>query len=92
VLFHQKIENRSHRCTLGFLISWNGFAETVTKEMLRESREEALVVPIAGEEIRGAVRSKDFTTTLLSCWDRDDAESALSISAYRPPAHSPAIT
>src|SRR5262249_24891961 len=34
VLFHPKIENRSHRCTLGFLISWNGFAGTVTKEML----------------------------------------------------------
>jgi hypothetical protein len=69
VLFHQKIENRSHRCTLGFLISWNGFAETVTKEMLRGSREEALVVPITGEDIRGAVRSGDFTATLLSCWD-----------------------
>jgi hypothetical protein len=70
VLFHQKIENRSRRCTLGFLISWNGFAETVTKEMLRGSREEALVVAITGEDIRGAVRSGDFTGTLLACWDR----------------------
>jgi hypothetical protein len=38
VLFKEKIENRSNRCSLGFLISWNGFKETVTKEMLRGSR------------------------------------------------------
>jgi len=70
VVFHAKLENRSHRCTLGFLISWNGFAETVTKEMLRGSREETLVVPITGEDIRAAVRSGDFTKILLQCWDR----------------------
>jgi hypothetical protein len=35
VIFRQKLENRNRRCTLGFLISWNGFAGTVTKEMLR---------------------------------------------------------
>lgn len=57
VLFHRKLENRGQRCTLGFLISWNGFAGTITKEMLRASREELLVVPIAGENIRSAVRS-----------------------------------
>jgi hypothetical protein len=69
VLFHAKLENRSRRCTLGFLISWNGFAETVTKEMLRGSREETLVVPMTGEHIRSAVRSGDFPTILLQCWD-----------------------
>jgi hypothetical protein len=26
VTFHTKLENRSQRCTLGFLISWNGFS------------------------------------------------------------------
>jgi hypothetical protein len=40
----------SQRCTLGFLISWNGFASTVTKEMLRGSREQILVVPLMGED------------------------------------------
>ena len=29
VLFKEKIENRSNRCSLGFLISWNGFKDTV---------------------------------------------------------------
>ena len=55
VLFRPKIENRNGRCSLGFLISWNGFAGTVTKEMLRGSREETLIVPITGADIRAAV-------------------------------------
>ncbi|TCK68447.1 restriction endonuclease [Acidipila rosea] len=70
VVFHSKLENRSQRCTLGFLISWNGFTETITKEMLRGSREDILVVPITGEDIRSAVRSDDFTRTLLECWEK----------------------
>lgn len=70
VVFHAKLENRSQRCTLGVLISWNGFSNTITKEMLRGSREETLVVPISGEEIRAAVRSGDFAKILLQCWDR----------------------
>lgn len=69
VVFNSKLENRSQRCTLGFLVSWNGFSGTVTKEMLRGSREQILVVPITGEDVRGAVRSGDFTKTLLRCWD-----------------------
>ena len=70
VLFLEKIQNRSQRCSLGFLISWNGFAVTVTKEMLRGSRERSLVVPMSGKDIRDAVRSKDFIGTLRLCWDR----------------------
>jgi len=70
VVFHAKLENRSQRCTLGVLISWNGFKETVTKEMLRGSREQILVVPLTGEEIRAAVRSGDFVKTLLASWDK----------------------
>lgn len=70
VLFREKIENRNRRCSLGFLISWNGFANTVTKEMLRGSREDTLIVPISGDNIRSAVRSADFVTAILSAWDR----------------------
>ena len=70
VLFHRKLENRGRRSTLGFLISWNGFAGTITKEMLRGSREELLVVPITGEDIRSAVRADDFESVLLRCWDK----------------------
>jgi hypothetical protein len=46
------------------------FSGTVTKEMLRRSREQILVVPITGEDIRSAVRSGDFAKTLLRRWDR----------------------
>lgn len=70
VIFREKLENRNRRCSLGFLISWNGFASTVTKEMLRGSREETLIVPITGQEIRMAVRSGELTRELLACWDR----------------------
>ncbi|MBN9616692.1 MAG: hypothetical protein BGO25_20420 [Acidobacteriales bacterium 59-55] len=70
VVFHSKLENRSQRCTLGFLVSWNGFSDTITKEMLRGSREQILVVPVTGEDIRSAVRSGDFAETLLRCWEK----------------------
>ena len=70
VIFRGKLENRNRRSSLGFLISWNGFASTVTKEMLRGSREETLIVPVTGREIRAAVRSGEFVKELVACWDR----------------------
>lgn len=69
VIFREKLENRNRRSSLGFLISWNGFASTVTKEMLRGSREETLIVPITGEELRAAARSGDFFKELAARWD-----------------------
>jgi hypothetical protein len=70
VIFKEKIENRSRRSTLGFLVSWNGFKTTLTKELLRGSREETLIVPITGKDIREAVREDDFGGLLTKCWDR----------------------
>jgi hypothetical protein len=70
VVFREKIENRNRRCSLGFLISWNGFATTVTKEMLRGSREEVLIVPVSGKELRAAVRDGNFLKVLVECWDK----------------------
>jgi hypothetical protein len=69
VVFRAKLENRSRRTTLGFLISWNGFAETVTKEMLRGSREEVLIVPLTGNDLRRAVRGNSFAEVILRAWD-----------------------
>jgi hypothetical protein len=68
VIFKEKIENRSSRCTMGFLISWNGFSETVTKEMLRGSREQHLVIPIDGEAVKRAIREGNFQKTLIDAW------------------------
>ncbi len=70
VIFRQKVENRTRRCSIGFLVSWNGFTTTVMKEMLRGSREDVLIVPITGEDIRHAVRSGNFAKVLLDAWDR----------------------
>ncbi|GAA4482323.1 MULTISPECIES: restriction endonuclease [Acetobacteraceae] len=69
VVFRSKVENRSRRATLGFLISWNGFAETITKEMLRGSREETLIIPLTGHDIREAVRNMNFSQVLAKTWD-----------------------
>ena len=68
VLFRQKLENRSARCGLGFLVSWNGFASTVTKEMLRGSKEAVLVVPIDGKQLRRAVHDSNFPEVLFEAW------------------------
>jgi hypothetical protein len=95
VLFHQKIENRSHRCTLGFLISWNGSAETVTEEMLREAgkkrwsfRSRAKRYEALYDQETLQLRCFPAGIARLICEKAPDAESALAISAYRPPAHS----
>jgi hypothetical protein len=69
VQFKEKLENRRGRSTLGFLISWNGFAETVTKELLRGSREQILIVPITGAQIREAARTGNLLPTLQAAWD-----------------------
>jgi hypothetical protein len=70
VIFKEKVENRSRRCSLGFLVSWNGFKTTITKEMLRGSREDTLIVPITGKEIREAVRDNAFADVLARCWEK----------------------
>lgn len=69
VVFREKLENRNRRCSLGFLISWNGFTSTVTKEMLRGSRDDTLIVPVTGEDIRVGVRSGNILKQLTRCWD-----------------------
>ena len=71
VVFRSKLENRSQRCTLGIFVSWNGFTGTVTKEMLRGSKDEYLVVPMTGKEIRAAVRDKNFSEVLAGCWSSE---------------------
>jgi len=70
VLFKQKIENRSGRCSVGFLVSWNGFASTVPKEILRGSREHPLVVPVTGKDLRAAVRDSNALEMLANCWSK----------------------
>ena len=69
VLFKEKLENRSQRCSVGFLVSWNGFAETITKEMLRGSRERTLVVPLTGERVRQAIASGNLAEELHNAFD-----------------------
>lgn len=64
VLFKNKVLNRGGRCTIGFLISWNGFARTVVQEMLRESQQ-LRIVPVEGADIRKAVADGRFLEVLM---------------------------
>lgn len=66
VLFEKKIRNRKGRSSLGFLISWNGFTDTFSKEMLRGSHERLLVVPLTGDQIRSAAQRGTFLSLLES--------------------------
>jgi hypothetical protein len=70
VVFRSKIENRNARCSLGFLISWNGFADTITKEMLRGSHQRFLIVPIDGKQIQEAVQNNSFADLIESAWNK----------------------
>lgn len=51
VVFKEKITNRKGRAKIGFFVSWNGFAETFTKEDLRSSQGDILIVPVTGKNI-----------------------------------------
>ncbi len=60
VLFKTKLANRVGRVGCGFLVSWNGFAETISKEMLRGSAGDIVVVALSGSDLRNAVRDDKF--------------------------------
>jgi hypothetical protein len=68
--FRGKMENRRRRCSLGFLISWNGFADTFTREMVRGSHERLLIVPLDGKQIQDAVRNGSFLNVIKSAWNK----------------------
>jgi len=69
-VFKDKLRNRVGRVSTGFLVSWNGFADTVTKDMLRGSEGSILIVPIEGSDLRGAVRDGDFADRLKALTER----------------------
>ncbi len=51
VVFKEKIVNRKGRAKIGFFVSWNGFTETFTKEDLRSSQSDILVIPVTGKDV-----------------------------------------
>lgn len=60
----EKARNRRGRCSLAFLVSWNGSAKTISAEMLRNSAENLLTVPVDGEMIKRAIQDGDFWSLL----------------------------
>jgi hypothetical protein len=69
VQFRDKLENRSGQCRLGFLVSWGGFAETLTKDQLRNSKGDAVIVPLERKDLEEACASGDVLATLCRAWD-----------------------
>lgn len=68
VLFEEKLRNRRSRCSCGLLVSWNGFAKTVTKE-LRGSTGDLVIIPIEGRDVRAAVRDRSFASVPARLWE-----------------------
>jgi hypothetical protein len=64
VTFKDKLRNRAGRVSLGFLVSWNGFASTIEDSMLRGSEGNLVVVPLEGKHLREAVRDNTFAEML----------------------------
>jgi len=67
-LLEKKAENRRERCSLGFLISWNGFTCTIDKELLRSSRQRLVIVPLTGNDLSRAVADNNFAGIIESAW------------------------
>lgn len=67
-ILEKKAENRRERCSLCFLISWNGFACTIEKELLRSSRQRLVIVPLTGDDLKTAVANGDFNGVIESAW------------------------
>jgi hypothetical protein len=67
-LLEKKAENRRERCSLSFLISWNGFTSTIEKELLRSSRQRLVIVPLTGNELRKAVADNNFFEVIQAAW------------------------
>ena len=68
VIFKEKIKNRRNRSKLGFFISWNGFMETFSKEDVRTSQGDILLVPVTGEEIIEASKSNSIHADIEKWW------------------------
>ena len=64
VQFYRQLENRGGHCQLGFLICTERFAETLHKEMLRDSKGPLRVVPIDGDDLRRLVEASDRAAVL----------------------------
>jgi hypothetical protein len=70
VQFISKIENRRGRSTIGIFVSWNGFAETFERELIRGSRGDILILMIDGTQIREAVAQNNFKPIIDRCFDK----------------------
>jgi len=68
VLFKEKIVNRKSRAKIGFFVSWNGFKKTFSKEDLRTSHGDILIVPVTGQEIIEATAQASIQESIEKWW------------------------
>lgn len=68
VLFKEKLKNRFGRAKVGFFISWNGFTDTFNKELLRSSKDDIIIIPLTGKEIKEGMQSTKFDSILENWW------------------------
>ncbi len=70
VQFKAKAENRRGQCSVAFLVSWNGFADTAVAELQRSSTKQLVLGMISGDDLRHAAKNGSFLPTLQAAWTR----------------------
>ncbi len=68
VVFKEKLANRRSRAKIGFFISWNGFTKTFSKEDLRSSQGDILIIPIDGSSLVAAINGESIQSSIESWW------------------------
>ncbi len=70
VLFEKKLRNRRRASTLGFLIAWNGFADTVEIESLRGSHEGIVIGLLTGDDLKEIAEKGNLLEVLFRAYDK----------------------
>lgn len=60
VVFREKVKNRNSRAKVGILVSWNGFASTVNKENLRNSKDDIVIISLDKNDIKDIMESDSY--------------------------------
>ena len=69
VIFSQKMSNRFGKCSVGFLVSATGFAQTVHKEHLRFNHQDAAIVLIGPDQLRRLIDTMNANAVLMDMFE-----------------------
>lgn len=68
VVFKEKLLNRRNRAKIGFFVSWNGFTSKYSKEELRSSQSDILIIPITKDNIYEILLENNVSKLIEKWW------------------------